>query len=172
VCLLVALVALPAMPGGYMERLSTIADKDSDPTGSAQSRWDDQVIAVGYVLNHPLVGAGAGNDVLAMNALRGAKWKQVHDLYLEYAVDLGLPGLGLFLILLCQCLDAVNAVQRRCLGAPDARILFAISEGVWTSLVAFAIAAFFHPIAYHVYFYYMAGLAVAAKAACRTEVPA
>lgn len=170
--LVVALVALPALPGGYMERLSTIADKDADPTGSAQSRWNDQVIAAGYVLDHPVIGAGLGNDVLAMNALRGAKWRQVHDLYLEYAVDLGLPGLALFLVLLRRCLAVVTNVQRRSAGAPGARFLFAIAEGVWISLVAFAIAAFFHPIAYHVYFYYMAGLAVAAQATCRAEVSA
>jgi hypothetical protein len=35
---------------------------------------------------------------------------------------------------------------------------------IQVSLVAFAVAALFHPSAYHFYFYYVAGLAVAARA--------
>jgi O-antigen ligase len=169
--LTLAILALPALPATYLERLSTIADKDADKTGSAQARWTDQLVAAGYVADHPLIGAGMGNDVLAMNELRGATWRQVHNLYLEYAVDLGLPGLALFVILLTRCLKAVSIVQQRC-AAAGAGVLFALAEGVWISLMAFATAAFFHPIAYHVYFYYFAGLAVAVKATYRAEVAA
>jgi O-antigen ligase len=169
-----AVLALPALPAAYLERLSTIADKNADPTGSAQTRWTDQALAAEYVLEHPLIGAGMGNDVLAMNAIRGATWKQVHNLYLEYGVDLGLPGLAIFLLLLWSCLKAVSDVRRRCAdaGAAGVNVLFALAEGVWISLMAFATAAFFHPISYHVYFYYFAGLAVAVKATYRAEVAA
>ncbi|MBI3493067.1 MAG: O-antigen ligase family protein [Acidobacteria bacterium] len=170
--LALALAALPVLPGKYLDRVSTIADKDDDPTGSAQARWNDQAIAVGYAFDHPLIGAGLGNDTLALNALRGQKWRQVHDLYLEYAVDLGLPGLAAFLLLFRRCVKAVASVQRRSAATPNSEVLFAVAEGVWISLLAFGVAAFFHPIAYHVYFYYMAGLAVAAKATCDAEVPA
>jgi hypothetical protein len=43
------------------------------------------------------------------------------------------------------------------------RDLFYLAEGIQLSLLAFAVAAFFHPVGYHVYFYYLAGLAVALK---------
>ena len=33
-------------------------------------------------------------------------------------------------------------------------------------LLAFALAAFFHPVAYQFYFFYVAGLAVAVKVVC------
>ena len=46
------------------------------------------------------------------------------------------------------------------------RDLFLLAEGIQVSLFAFAIAALFHPVAYHFYFYYIAGLALAARAAC------
>ena len=45
------------------------------------------------------------------------------------------------------------------------REMFLLAEGIPVSLIAFAVAAFFHPVAYHHYFYYVAGLALAAKAA-------
>ena len=44
-----------------------------------------------------------------------------------------------------------------------------MAEGIKVSLTVFAIAAVFHPVAYQFYFYYMAGLALAARAACGTD---
>jgi len=41
---------------------------------------------------------------------------------------------------------------------------------VQVSLVAFAVAAMFHPIAYQFYFFSIAGLAVALGNTCRAEV--
>ena len=38
------------------------------------------------------------------------------------------------------------------------------------SLVAFLVAAMFHPIAYQFYFFSIAGLAVALKNTCRAEI--
>ena len=40
--------ALPLLPSSYWNRLSTIVDFESDPTGSAQSRWSDSVAATGF----------------------------------------------------------------------------------------------------------------------------
>jgi hypothetical protein len=53
------------------------------------------VVAAGFVARHPVIGAGVGMDVLALNELRGPVWLSVHNVYLNYAVDLGLVGLGL-----------------------------------------------------------------------------
>jgi O-antigen ligase len=159
-----ACLALPLLPARYLDRLSTITDTAADETGSAQSRWKDQVDAVGIIAAHPVIGAGIGNDHLAMNAVRGTTWLHVHNAYLVYAIDLGLPGLALFGLLLWRCLAAVHAVRRRHLGTDGDPSLLAAAEGVSTSLVAVSVAALFHPISYHVYVYYIAGLAVAVRA--------
>ena len=45
------------LPGSYMARLATITDIDSDPTGSAQSRWEDTQAAVRYVMANPFMTA-------------------------------------------------------------------------------------------------------------------
>jgi hypothetical protein len=50
------------------------------------------------------------------------------------------------------------------------RDLTIFAAGVQIALVAFAVAAFFHPIAYQFYFFCVAGLAVAVKNAFRAEV--
>ena len=146
-------------PSGYAARLSTVTDIQTDTTQSAQNRWRDTVVAAEFVVRHPVIGAGAGMDYLALNDLRGAAWLSVHNAYLNYAVDLGLPGLVLFLWLLSTSFAGVWRVERR--GGPAGDALAPMAAAVRISLSAFAVAACFYPIAYHAYFYYIAGLAVA-----------
>ena len=170
--LVIALVCIPLLPSGYWDRLSTITNKDSDTTGSAQERWRDMVAAANLVIQNPIVGVGVGMNIRALNEERGPYWLAVHNVYLEYAVELGIPGLVLFLMLLAGCMKSTMSVQQRSAGVPALRELFCLAEGIHTSLIAFAVAAVFHPVAYHFYFYYMAGLAIAAKAVYETVKPA
>src|SRR5439155_1239758 len=57
-----------------------------------------------------------------------------------------------------------HLAQRRTAATPESRDLFYLAAGVKTSLLSFAISAFFSPVAYHFQFYYIAGLAVAVMA--------
>ena len=160
--LILALVCVPLLPGDYVSHLFTITDIDSDPTGSAQGRWEQQVVALGYVASHPLVGAGLGQNVLAMNTVLGPAWMMVHNAYLEYAIDLGLPGLVLFLLLFVGCVRSAGRAARLGAARPGGRELSVLANGIRVSLLAFAAAAFFSPVAYHFHFYYFGGLALAA----------
>lgn len=160
------LLAVPLLPGGYVDRLATIVDTSADQTGSAQARWSDMAAAAGYIARNPIVGAGLGMDILALNEIRGPLWTQVHDVYLQYGVDLGLPGMLLFTLLLLSAIR--SAARARSDAAAKGRAdIAAIADAIWVSLVAFAVAAVFYPVGYHFYFYYFAGLAVAARHVCR-----
>lgn len=171
VIVMLGLMALPLMPAGYVERISTIVNVEDDATHSAETRLGDMKAAARLAAANPLVGAGIGMNVLAMNEARGETWTAVHNVYLQFLVELGLPGLGLFLLLYFTCLRATGAVLRAL--KPDrSGGLFYIAEGLRVSLIAFAVAALFHPVAYHFYFYIIAGLAVAAAAICAAEQPA
>jgi O-antigen ligase len=162
--LVLVLFALPFAPSGYGDRLATILDSESDPTGSSQARSRDFAAAARFIADHPLLGAGAGMNVLALNEIRGPFWTQVHSVYLEYAADLGIPGLVLFLCLGASCLGAARSAMRAFASRPEQRGLFLLSEGILVSLIAFAVAAIFHPVGYQFYFFYLGGLAVAARA--------
>jgi probable O-glycosylation ligase (exosortase A-associated) len=155
-------VAIAAASPAYVERLATIFDKDSDPTGSAQERWDDSVVAVGLVLRHPLIGAGIGSSARALNEQRGPTNRDVHNVYLQHAVDLGLPGLVLFLALMGATFRSLRRVRERCAGHPPLRDLACLADALSVSLAAFAIGALLLPMAYRLHFYYFSGLAVAA----------
>jgi probable O-glycosylation ligase (exosortase A-associated) len=165
--LLVAISIPPLLPEGYLERLGTITDISSDPTGSAQGRWTDLTVSADLVARNPVTGVGIGQNVLALNQVRGATWREVHNVYLQYAVDLGLPGLFLFLWLFTATFKTARRVRRRASKTPALREVGLVAEGVEIALIAFAIAGFFHPIAYQFYFFCVGGLALAAKNAFR-----
>lgn len=168
--LIVALAAPVFIPATYTDRLSTITNIELDTTGSAQGRWQDLLVAAGVVSRNPLIGVGVGNDILALNDARGFDtWRSVHNAYLQYAVDLALPGLVLFAALHLMCFRSARAVERRAARDPAVRHLGALAAGVQVSLAAFFVAAMFHPIAYQFYFFTIAGLAVALKNTCRAE---
>lgn len=173
--ILLAVLALPLLPGNYLTRLTTITDIEADPTGSAQARRDLAVAAVTFVLQNPIVGGGVGMDHLALREVRGEGWQHVHNVYLQYGVDLGLPGLVLFLTLLIRCIASAARVHRA--GLRDSRgsgpwELSHLAEGIQVGLIAFAVAAPFYPVAYHFYFYYLAGLVLASRSALgAAEVP-
>lgn len=162
--------AFVLMPDDYFARLSTITNIEADPTGSAQGRWNDYFLSLQYIRQHPWTGAGLGQDLLALNATRGHEtWRSVHNAFLQVAVDLGLPGLALLLALFVASFANTRRVQRQVADTPGLADLAVLAQGVQTALVAFAVAAFFHPIAYQFYFFCLAGLAVALVNAHRAE---
>ena len=171
IAIVLALAALPLLPPGYIDRINTITSSETDPTGSAQLRWADTFAAVSFVLAHPIVGAGVGMDVLVLNEERGPLWVAVHNVYLQVAVDLGLPGLILFLMLLLGTIRGVRIVRRGAAGDPVFRDFFHLAEGLEISLIGFAVAALFYPVAYHFHFYQFAGLGVAIQAISRKPEP-
>jgi probable O-glycosylation ligase (exosortase A-associated) len=168
--LVLALLVMPFVPTEYVNRVSTITDIEKDATGSAQTRWRDLMASAEFVVAHPLVGAGVGNNVLALNAVRGPTWTEVHNVYMQYAVELGLPGLMLFLMLLTRCMERTRDAWHHCQRHSSHAELAFLAEGIRVSLIAFAVAALFHPVGYHFYFYYIAGLAVAVHTVCVREL--
>jgi O-antigen ligase len=156
------LVGMLLLPSGYGDRVLTIFDINADPTASAQDRWRDTVAATHYMLNHPIIGAGLGGDILALNQVRGAKWLNVHNAFLNYGVDLGALGLVLFVALVIAAYVSASRAERRARAHQQQRLAL-LAAGVRISLAGFMVAAFFYPIAYHFTFYYFAGLAVALK---------
>jgi putative inorganic carbon (hco3(-)) transporter len=166
--LVMALFCLPLLPSSYFERMSTIIHTEADSTGSAGERWTDMTIAVRHILTSPVTGAGAGMNVMAMNEARGGAWRPVHNVFLELTLDLGVPGVLVYIALLVSCLMSTVRVQRRAALAPDMKDLVHLVEGIQISLLGFMLAAMFHPVAYHPYFYYIAALAVAAQAVSRS----
>lgn len=172
IALVVVALCVPAMlPQTYLDRLSTITNMSEDKTGSAQGRYQDLYIAADVVERNPIIGVGLGQDIIALNQARGrSTWRSVHNAYLQYAVDLGVPGFLLFAWLHLLCFRSAHAVEKRAMRDPALEQLAPLATGVQVSLGAFFVAAMFHPIAYQFYFFSIAGLAVALKNTVRAEI--
>ncbi len=169
VLLIVVFLAVPLLPSGYLSRMNTITNIDEDETGSAQQRWELMKAATRYIVEHPLVGAGLGMDALALNDMLGPIWHDVHNVYLQIGMDLGIPGLVLYLVIVTSAFRSTIVVCRRCAGSADLNLLFNLSEGLQGSLCAFIVGAFFAPVAYNLYFYFIAGMAIGARETLAAE---
>jgi O-antigen ligase len=150
------------MPGGYGNRIYTIFDSTADVTGSSEARWTSMVDAFKVMLQHPLLGVGLRQHGLAFfDQKESWQWTGVHNVYLEIGADLGIPALGIYLVLLWKLFLGVRRLQSGLRDAPGTREIRGLAVGIEAALAGFAVAAMFHPVAYHFYFFYIAGFAVA-----------
>jgi O-antigen ligase len=158
----VLLASLPFLPSSLWQRWATITNIESDETGSAQARRNQLLTSIRFVITHPIVGTGLGNGVLGLRDEGLESWSEVHNAYLQYGVELGIPGLALYVALVVASIKSASPKPQSASTSPEAQALARLAQATRLSLIAYAVAAFFHPVAYHFYFYYLAGLAVAA----------
>jgi O-antigen ligase len=166
VLLLLLLLVLTLNVDGFIARLGTIGDVQTD--GSAHERWETTWKAFHLMATYPLTGVGIGQSIIALNDIGGVRWRNIHNVYLEIAVDLGIPALLVYLLLFYRALRSV-AEARRAWSAHDVDLYY-LAQGLEISLIGFAVAAMFYPVAYHLFVYYLLGLAVAVKALGRQEI--
>jgi O-antigen ligase len=165
VLLLVLLVLLAFTVDGFVARLGSVTDLQHE--GSARERWQTLFHALSLIVDHPVFGVGIGQSIIALNETGGVRWRNIHNLYLEIAADLGLPALVVFLALYVHAVRSVVRARRALRAAGSA--LASVAQGLEISLLGFAVAALFYPIAYHMFVYYLLGLAVAVKLIARRE---
>jgi O-antigen ligase len=114
------------------------------------------------MLTNPLTGVGLGQHGLAFLKQTGHwQWSGVHNVYLEIGADLGIVSLVVYLLAVWHLLKDLSRSLDNLRALPDTGVLLALGTGIRTALIAFLVAAFFHPVAYHFYFFYIAGFAVA-----------
>jgi O-antigen ligase len=165
VLLLILLIALAFTVDGFVDRIGSSTDVQHE--GSARERWETLFSATSLIMHHPLLGAGIGQSIIALNETGGVRWRNIHNVYLEIAADLGLPALIVYLLLFLRAVRSVMTA-RRALRARGSS-LYHLAQGLEISLFGFAVAAMFYPIAYHLFVYYLLGLAVAVKLIARRQ---
>ncbi len=146
------LLALPVLPAGYLDRLTTILDTAS---GNQQVIYNEASIrgragatqaAIAMFLDHPLVGVGRENyplhelDYLAGSSLA---YKSTgippHDLYLEIAAEHGLMGLFVVGGVLLTVGRALRETRRRFVALgdrPQAELTAWLAIGLFGYLVS------------------------------------
>lgn len=94
---------------------------------------------------HPLVGVGLGNfkhtmDMMGINVPHGGYI--AHDVYIEYAAEMGILGLLLFLGILVSAYRSLGKVRTEARRRNDA-FFFAVTSGMQTGLIGFCVASLF-----------------------------
>jgi O-antigen ligase len=94
---------------------------------------------------HPIAGVGLGNfketmDKMGYFAERGGYI--AHDVYVEYAAEMGIFGLLLFLGIVVSAYRSLARVRSEAIKRGD-QFFFAVTSGMQTGLVGFCVASFF-----------------------------
>ena len=101
-----ALIAGSKFRGEFEDRLKAVLKEIQADEGRIQI-WQR---GMGYMLDHPLLGVGAGNFPTAEGTIssiarntpswKGVRWSAAHNSFVEIGAELGVPGLILFLLTL------------------------------------------------------------------------
>ena len=162
----VTVSAFPALGN----RFASIFDASRDPNQSRgyrlQHMWDGVLI----IADRPLIGVGMGQsaEVIGRKHFFGAgHWERIHSLYVEFAAELGIPALMVFLALLVGVMRQLAKVSGSLENEPGCARLVPYLQSARVSLYSFAIVATFAPASYSWVPYILIGLSCAALAITR-----
>jgi O-antigen ligase len=121
-------------------------DTSHEKGGGRLVIWQEslQVIA-----EHPLTGVGVGNATTEMG-LQYHRWLTVHNSYLQIGVELGVPGLIVFLLLLRTIWRNCREARRVFMPKLDMRSAALLATCTRIALVTYVVGAFFLSQAYSV----------------------
>jgi O-antigen ligase len=183
---LAAVLAVPLLPQGYGERLSTLAQIGTvEGSTDASIRGRTAEVTAGWLMfaEHPLTGVGYANYganyldyVSGLGIELRREEREAHSLYLEVAAETGMPGILTFGAILLGSFACLARARRSYLEAglrEDADTMRALRA----SLVGFLIAALFLHLDFASLFWILVGACLAAPdlaeraARRRAEVP-
>ncbi len=175
IAVLVAL-SIPLLPGGYLDTMRTMNDKDDYNRTSPTGRIEVWKRGMGYAYSHPLTGVGIGNFATAEGTLssisrersaetKGWKWSTAHNSFVLAAAELGLIGGSAFLILVVGSIVTLLRLGR---GKGDGtENLLPAFLGI--SVLGFAVAGYFLSWTYYDLTWALFGLAAAVLMGARSH---
>ena len=172
---LLAVVLLSAVGGTALMASPTLADRvesifndEKDDAGSKEERLAHMYDGLVILSEHPLMGVGVGQSMVAIVALHNNaanQWVKIHNAYLLIGAELGIPGLCVYIWMIIAAFRALNRTKAN---EKDVRSRTIENEtvnhlgiGLRHAILVFVIAAAFSPVAYNWFLYILIGLASA-----------
>ena len=185
--LLMALLLTGAIAPGYFNRLASLAAV-SNLTSSEQGQQLDSAIAgratemaaaTAVFLDHPFLGVGPGlySPYYSVEYQANSDWallfvdrtRRAHSLYLEMGAELGVLGLGVFLVMMGSLLTGLMRLRRSYLWVdPDSMQL--ATAGL-LSMCAYLSTSIFLQLAYQRYPWFLIALIAAIMHILKKEMP-
>lgn len=161
-------VFLMVMPAGYSNRITSIFDSSSDPTGSSQERRNLLERARDVASNHLIFGVGMGNyPIYSLHERRA------HNSFLELSAELGVVGLIAYLTMIFAPLRSLRRIGREIAQSQkdsasadhdnDQRETYYFSAAFQASLVAYIVCSCFGSIQYLWFLYYPLAYAISLR---------
>lgn len=161
------------VPEVYLSRVQEIANPDSDPTGSAQTRFETMLIAGKYIVSHPFSEYGLGNHSYHIAEeygwAGGAEVGDIfrggflaHNIFLQYGADAGLLPMFVYISFIISIFSKlvkyIKQLQFQYAGN-DEIVIF--TKCTLISIASFMAGVFFLPWSYNIFTFILSGLAVA-----------
>jgi O-antigen ligase len=153
----------------YWDRMATIWDSgggrvasEYDDAGVWGARWSIWRASLWLMLERPVIGVGAGVFEVAEGLSHGGagKWSTAHNAFLQIGVELGVPGLALFVFLLYRTVKNCHIVMRLARQLPQLSVEAWLARGVELSLYGYIVAAFSLSQAYSNMLYFLIAISV------------
>jgi len=159
---LVMLFALA--PGESKERFITMVRPETEYDQSYGGRKHIWMRGITLAFRYPLFGCGFGNYVVADGDLKETgPWKTAHNSFLQIAVELGLIGFAIYVLLTIGTFLRLRLMRKalEMLEHPSPVTWFI--KGAELSLLAFIVSTFFLSQAYNPQFYFIVAMIIATK---------
>jgi O-antigen ligase len=156
----ILVVVFGAASDQYWKQMQTIVRPQDDYNlTSDEGRVRIWERGIGYMSDNPVFGVGAKNFPIAEGTLspqarlqergKGVRWGAAHNTYIQAGVELGIPGLVLFLGVLGTAFASLRRTARRALWVhPAGDDVSRLAQSLMTALVGFIVGAFFLSLAY------------------------
>jgi O-antigen ligase len=162
---IIGILLIATAGDAYWTRINTVLHPTRDYNlTSDEGRLRLWHRGVGYMLDHPVLGVGAGNFPRAEGTIsplidrtprgRSVKWGPPHNSYVQVGAELGMVGLFIFVAFLVSVFRALGRLPTRT--GPPVRL----AQSLTASLIGFVVGAFFLTLAYHDMVYMLTGLAL------------
>ncbi|MGH9454825.1 MAG: O-antigen ligase family protein [Terriglobia bacterium] len=149
------LIMLPVAGKLALQRMRATFNANEDAAGayeSAQARKELLQKSLQVTMEYPLFGVGPGN----FQVIGG--WHETHDVFTEWSAEVGIPALIVFLMVFYRAFRNVWAIRQ---SSTERSELAMFTTAVRINLVVFAVCAFFYPVAYHFFVYFLFAYATA-----------
>ncbi|MEZ5426399.1 MAG: O-antigen ligase family protein [Pyrinomonadaceae bacterium] len=149
------LVFILVAPGNYGDRILSIFKPGLDAVGSRDQRKELLIRSIVVTLRNPW-GIGIGNFPIV-----GIQNLQTHNAFTQISSEIGLLGLGAYLLLMISPLRKLFAMERILWREGKQNWFYYMSIGFQASIVGFMVSSFFISVAYNWFIYYLVAYAVA-----------